>query len=189
MPGKCNFQQSWLSSGAYEEWISSDTSNSHRAKGKPCGKTFDVSSMGESALKSHMKGAKHMENMKATTAHSTVRSYLTTTVHEQRIEPAPSTSSDVSSLCKAHKCVTDAEILWILKMVTSHYSYNSSSHAGELFKKMFPDSEIAKAFSCGEKKSAYVVCHGLRPFFLVPTTRIRMVLSISTISKSVVSSP
>ncbi|CAN8021727.1 unnamed protein product [Ixodes persulcatus] len=31
---------------------------------------------------------------------------------------------------------------------------------------MFPDSEIAKAFSCGEKKSAYVVCHGLRPFFL-----------------------
>ncbi|KAL3216920.1 hypothetical protein MRX96_032708 [Rhipicephalus microplus] len=31
---------------------------------------------------------------------------------------------------------------------------------------MFPDSEIAKAFSCSERKSAYVVCHGLRPFFL-----------------------
>ncbi|CAN8023809.1 unnamed protein product [Ixodes persulcatus] len=126
-----------------------------------------MSSMGESALKSHMKRAKHMENMKATMTHSTVRSYLTTTVHKQRIEPAPSTPSDVSSLCKAHKCVTDAEILWILKMVTSHYSYNSSSHAGESFKKMFPDSETAKAFSfCGEKKSAYVVCHGLKPFFL-----------------------
>ncbi|CAN8028965.1 unnamed protein product [Ixodes persulcatus] len=51
-------------------------------------------------------------------------------------------------------------------MVTSHYSYSSSLHAGELFKKMFPDSEIAKAFSCSEKKSAYVVCHVLRPFFL-----------------------
>ncbi|KAH8031778.1 hypothetical protein HPB51_020849 [Rhipicephalus microplus] len=30
---------------------------------------------------------------------------------------------------------------------------------------MFPDSEIAKAFSCSERKSAYVVCHGLEPFF------------------------
>ncbi|KAK8788935.1 hypothetical protein V5799_021289 [Amblyomma americanum] len=104
--------------------------------------------------------------MKATTAHSTMRNYLTAVAFEQRIEPAPSSSSDVSSLCKAHECVTDAEILWTLKMVASHYSYNSSAHTGELFKKMFPDSEIAKSFSCGERKSAYVVCHGLRPFFL-----------------------
>ncbi|KAH7978067.1 hypothetical protein HPB49_004355 [Dermacentor silvarum] len=95
-----------------------------------------------------------------------MRSYLMETVHEQCIEPAPSMSSDVSSLCKAHECVTDVQILWTLKMVTSHYSYNLSSHTGELFKKMFSDSEIAKAFSCGERKSAYVVCHGLRPFFL-----------------------
>ncbi|XP_077484977.1 uncharacterized protein LOC144095035 [Amblyomma americanum] len=31
---------------------------------------------------------------------------------------------------------------------------------------MFPDSEIAKGFSCGERKCAYITCHGLRPFFL-----------------------
>ncbi|KAL1417424.1 hypothetical protein MTO96_006167 [Rhipicephalus appendiculatus] len=87
------------------------------------------------------------------------------TVSGQRVEPVPS-SCDVSSICQAHECVIDAEILWTLKMVTSHYSYNSSSHTGDLFRKMFPDSSIAKAFSCGEKKSAYVVCRGLRPFFL-----------------------
>ncbi|KAL1476946.1 hypothetical protein MTO96_036125 [Rhipicephalus appendiculatus] len=87
------------------------------------------------------------------------------TVSGQRVEPVPS-PCDVSSICQAHECVTDAEILWTLKMVTSHYSYNSSSHTGDLFRKMFPDSRIAKAFSCGEQKSAYVVCHGLRPFFL-----------------------
>lgn len=81
------------------------------------------------------------------------------------VEPVPS-SFDVSSVCQAYECVTDAEILWTLKVVTSHYSYNSSSHTGDLFRKMFPDSNIAKAFSCGEKKSAYVVCRGLRPFFL-----------------------
>lgn len=167
MPGKCNFQHAWLTSAAYKEWISPDTSNSHRAKCKVCAKTFDVSSMGESALKSHMKSAKHVENMTATTAHSTVRSHFTA-VDKQRVEPTPSssTSLDVSSLCKAHESVIDAEILWTLKMVTAHYSYKSSAHTGDLFKKMFPDSEIAKAFSCSERKSAYVVCHGLRPFFL-----------------------
>ncbi|KAH8034219.1 hypothetical protein HPB51_021889 [Rhipicephalus microplus] len=123
--------------------------------------------MGESALKSHMKSAKHVENMTATAAHSTVRSHFTA-VEKQRVEPTPSssTSSDVSSLCKAHKSVVDAEILWTLKMVTVHYSYKSSAHTGDLFKKMFPDREIAKAFSCSERKSAYVVYHGLRPFFL-----------------------
>ncbi|KAL3192432.1 hypothetical protein MRX96_059073 [Rhipicephalus microplus] len=79
--------------------------------------------MGESALKSHMKSAKHVENMTATTAHSTVRSHFTA-VEKQRVEPTPSssTSSDVSSLCKAHESVVDAEILWTLKMVTAHYS-------------------------------------------------------------------
>ncbi|KAH8034214.1 hypothetical protein HPB51_021884 [Rhipicephalus microplus] len=123
--------------------------------------------MGESTLKSHMKSAKHVENMTATTAHSTVRSHFTA-VEKQRVEPTPSssTSSDVSSLCKAHKSVVDGEILWTLKMVTAHYSYKSSAHTGDLFKKMFPDREIAKAFSCSERKSAYVVYHGLRPFFL-----------------------
>jgi hypothetical protein len=30
---------------------------------------------------------------------------------------------------------------------------------------MFPDSEIAKKFTCGEKKCAYLACYGLAPHF------------------------
>ncbi|KAH8020990.1 hypothetical protein HPB51_011357 [Rhipicephalus microplus] len=136
MPRKCNFQHAWLTGAAYKEWISPDTSNWHRAKCKVCAKTFDVSSMGESALKSHMKSVKHVENMTATTAHSTVQSHFTA-VEKQRVEPTPSssTSSDVSSLCKAHESMVDAEILWNLKMVTAHYSYKSSTHTGDLSRK------------------------------------------------------
>ncbi|KAK8770087.1 hypothetical protein V5799_013448, partial [Amblyomma americanum] len=36
----------------------------------------------------------------------------------------------------------------------------------ELFKRMFPDSEVAQSFTCGEQKCSYIACHGLRPFFL-----------------------
>ena len=43
----------------------------------------------------------------------------------------------------------------------SHYSMNSSSNTGELFKMMFPDSQIAQKFSCGKTKCSYLITHGL----------------------------
>ena len=35
----------------------------------------------------------------------------------------------------------------------------------KIFLKMFPDSYIARAFSCGASKCAYIVNHGLAPYF------------------------
>ena len=59
-----------------------------------------------------------------------------------------------------------AEVLWAMKVVASHMSYNSCTDNEKLFQRMFPDSVIAKSFTCGEKKCAYVVCYGLAPFFV-----------------------
>lgn len=61
--------------------------------------------------------------------------------------------------------VLDAEILWALKSIQSHFSYNSSEGTGKLFKKMFPDSSIANQFACGATKCAYICCFGLAPYF------------------------
>ncbi|KAG1651529.1 Structural maintenance of chromosomes flexible hinge domain-containing protein 1 [Nymphon striatum] len=61
--------------------------------------------------------------------------------------------------------VLRAEILWTLKAVTSHMSFSSSKNMSELLPKMFPDSEIAKQFQCGERKMAYVCVYGLAEFF------------------------
>lgn len=57
--------------------------------------------------------------------------------------------------------VTKAEILWALKAVVSHFSYNSAGDLKELWMTMFPDSMIAKNLSIGSTKIAYVVTHGL----------------------------
>lgn len=165
MPGKSKFQTTWLHHDDYKHWIAPDTTNPHRAKCKLCGKTFDVTAMGESALKSHMKSAKHIGAIKMGQG-SALKSYLTPVPTEQSTTASPLQSPSLNDASKTHELVTDAEILWTLKVVTSHFSYRSSSQAGELFRRMFPDSEVAKAFSCGEKKCAYVTCHGLRPFFL-----------------------
>ncbi|CAN7945535.1 unnamed protein product [Ixodes hexagonus] len=165
MPGKSKFQGAWLHNDDYRDWVAPDTTDQRRSRCKPCGKTFDVAAMGESVLKSHMKSAKHAGVMKIA-AKSSVLNYLAPSTSEQSTVPPPSQSPNLKNACKTHELVTNAEVLWTLKVVTSHFSYGSSAQAGELFQRMFPDSEVAKAFSCGEKKCAYVTCHGLRPFFL-----------------------
>lgn len=58
-----------------------------------------------------------------------------------------------------------AEILWVLKIVTSRYSCNSSEGTSRLFQQMFPDSTIAKKFSCAPTKCSYLMNFGLAPYF------------------------
>ena len=58
-----------------------------------------------------------------------------------------------------------AEILWSIKSMMAHLSFNASANIGDLFKKMFPDSEIASKFACGKTKVNYLLCFGIAPFF------------------------
>ena len=60
---------------------------------------------------------------------------------------------------------TKAEIRWVLNMVCSRYSKNSSSNVNRLFAAMFPDSKIAKNFRCGSTKASYITTYGLAPYF------------------------
>ena len=55
------------------------------------------------------------------------------------------------------------EIPWVLSLVTSKYSVNSSSSSGELFSIVFPDSDISKRFQ--RTKASYVAHFGLAPYF------------------------
>ena len=59
MPGKCLFSERWLENSSYRLWLQCDM-DKFKAKGKVCMKVFDVSNMGDSALKSDEKGKKHI---------------------------------------------------------------------------------------------------------------------------------
>lgn len=58
-----------------------------------------------------------------------------------------------------------SEIIWALKVMKSHYSYKSCEDISQILRMMFPDSEIAKQFSCGERICAYLCCFGIAPHF------------------------
>ena len=45
-----------------------------------------------------------------------------------------------------------AEILWALKSVRSYFSLNSAQDMMEIFKAVFPDSNIAQGMRCGPTK-------------------------------------
>ncbi|XP_054624417.1 uncharacterized protein LOC129177364 isoform X2 [Dunckerocampus dactyliophorus] len=59
MPGKCKFQESWLSKDIYKEWLLKDTQDIHFARCKACCKSIKLQTMGEAALTSHAGGAGH----------------------------------------------------------------------------------------------------------------------------------
>ena len=60
--------------------------------------------------------------------------------------------------------VLHAEVLWVIKVIISHYSFSSCRVISCLFSKIFSDSQIARSFSCGATKCAYLACFGIYPY-------------------------
>lgn len=58
-----------------------------------------------------------------------------------------------------------AEVIWCLNTAVNHHSLNSNEGISDIFKSMFPDSDIAKTFTCGKDKTGYVMRFGLAPYF------------------------
>ena len=58
-------------------------------------------------------------------------------------------------------------IFWALNVVINNCSLLSARVNGDLFPKVFPDSEIAKHFAFSAGKLSYIIHHGLAPYFRI----------------------
>ena len=61
--------------------------------------------------------------------------------------------------------VSHAEIYWAMKVLWSHLSYCSCLNLNELFRKMFPDSQVSKSFQLSKTKCAYYAVFDLAQSF------------------------
>ena len=61
--------------------------------------------------------------------------------------------------------VRQAEVRWALEVVMSRYSKSSCNDVTELFKIMFPDSDIANSFTCAKTKFRCMIVYGTTPYF------------------------
>ena len=179
MPGKCLFSDQWLENSSYKLWLEHDV-DKFKAKRKVCMKAFDVSNMGELVLKSHEKGKKHiylMETQRRNTT-SNIRNLFSNCSSTAPPQTATERSNSSLTVSSSDSCTTagisgfltrndtlTAEIWWVLKVYSSHYSYNSCADINFLVQQMFPESDITKKFTCGEKKASYLSCFGIAPYF------------------------
>ena len=190
------FNKKWLIT---YPWLI-DHENKHKAACKHCKKVIDISSMGESALKSHAKSEKHKKNLPETSSlsltmfvsgascpsvPSSQQSKLTTgpsvqtpqqtpitndvPTYDFAIPPpplptGPPTNNNVKGFPNKNT-ILKSEVLWTLQTVVTHCSYKSNENISDVFKAMFPDSEIAQRFKCGERKTSYMCVFGLADYF------------------------
>ena len=140
------FNKEWMGRVEYKDWLLPEPSDNTKAKCRFCKRSFSLSNMGEPAIKSHAQGKKHQNAIKGTGKSTSVLGFL-------KKEEGASTSkqSEELSACKESEelsaAVTrsneeqksstmakfaltkgqhKAEILWALKSVMSHFSYNSA---------------------------------------------------------------
>ncbi len=165
MPGMCRFNNSWLTNPSFENWVEKNASDPRTAKCRACSKIIDIANMGEAALKSHSTSKKHVQNCKLMNSaqNNTLSGFMSNLASPSpkvMPKPPPTLTSYTSS-----NDVLKAEILWTLRTVNTHSSFNSNEEISRVFSLMFPDSAIAHKFTCGEDKTSYIAIHGLAPYF------------------------
>ena len=161
--GKCKFNDKWMEEDVFRRWLV-PAENNNEAMCKFCKKTFSLGTMGLKAIESHMKGGKHQWYV-AAASHSGAR--LIPALYAA--QPNNVTSSDATSRSAITSFISlpdiqKAEVLWVLHTVTRHNSFKSNEDIRGVFAAMFPDSQLAKSFTCGENKTAYVAKYGIASF-------------------------
>ena len=141
------FQAKWLDDPHYSQWLRK--TSDEMALCSYCKKDVNIGNMGGNALMSHLKGKKHQEISKfSCTNHITSLLKKPSETENKTQDNMSQTSKKRAGIdnLMVSNVTTKAEIRWVLNMVCSRYSKNSSSNANGLFAAMFPDNAIAKKF-------------------------------------------
>ena len=177
---KTYFDELWLKDEKFGLWLQQVRNNRTCFRCKLCSKVLKLSSMGIEAIKSHESNSKHRGLAAVAVATAPIQSFLQPS--PLSIAPAGepqshalSSSTDLSITATSaasnlgvfnDDTRTRAEILWVLKIIANNYSFNSAECVPLLLQAMFPDSEVAKNFSCSESKARYMATFGLAPYLL-----------------------
>ena len=130
------FQGEWFSDGKYSKWIGKAPAPTE-ACCLVCQKSFDISLMGVSALASHVCRKKHQSKLLSGKQNSMdiIRLLLGASSKSEKSETNDKQTSSTDKQTSSEKKTMDrliinqenklnAEILWCLRMVLTHESYN-----------------------------------------------------------------
>lgn len=96
--GKCVFNSQWLTHSLYKNWVRPFKGDKHKVNCVWCYKAIDLGNMGEGALKSHLKSAKHKKMSGKGTVTETDLSLFNFVKNERRSE-TESACDDMQASC------------------------------------------------------------------------------------------
>ena len=114
----CIFNNNWLSDTRFSSWLAK-SSPKWRATCTICCKDFDISNMGVSALSSHAAGKKHRDMV--VNKESCASSFFEPKRSESHNRAAAGEKTPTITSMLVSSSISRAEILWVLKVVMSHY--------------------------------------------------------------------
>ena len=164
--GQMKFSELWLTSldkngQKLSEWCGKGQ-NEYYASCKFCDTQIQCDNAGKAQVVQHSTKKKHIEAMKHILDQK--QSKLLFSLAQSGESSAPSTSKALAITFPDDDSLK-AEVLWLLKLAVSNFSFRSTGEIGILFQSMFPYSKIAAKFSLGQTKSSYVISEGLLPYF------------------------
>ena len=173
------FVDEWLSDPLFKEWLHKDKNDNTIARCFICSAKISLSTAGRSALVEHSKGKKHSEALsKRNNFFSKNKRSVESNIGLNINSNTGDTGKDLPDNCNttggtqitlksfvSRDANTKAEIIWVLKCVTSGFSNRSCDELNQVFTAMFPDSEIAKHFKLGRLKATYLATYGIAPLF------------------------
>ena len=123
-------------------WIKNVKKDASLAFCKLCDKTFQIDGGGISQVASHASGQLHVQYEKAGLNQSRISLNLSSV----------STITEPKVVFSSKESIIKAEILQSLKAVDSNFLFASANGNGNLFREIFPDSDIAKGYKKARRK-------------------------------------
>ena len=164
------FNDSWLTEEHFKNWLVKVSPTT--AKCKWCGNTVDIRNMGVASLSDHAKYEKHKDKehgfnyskgSMSSLFFSRLLSSLTLSSSSQSSQVQSTVANSTLDSMVLPFSILNAEINWSMKVVQSHFSFQTYIDLNKLFY-MFPDSKVAQKFQLGKTKCAYLVNYVMVPF-------------------------
>lgn len=123
-----------------------------------CNSIFSIKNGGHSDVTRHCSGIKHSKNCGECSDNSKNISDNSININEENYE-----NNNQIELTPEEQ-VMKAETLQALKVVSSNYSFASTTDDAERFRLMFPDLPTAVKYQQSRTKVNYVIKHGISPY-------------------------
>ena len=127
-------------------WVKKSSKSVHHAFCSSCTIDFSIAHSGKYDIKQHAVGQNHKKSLGSTQFNKKVTSFF-------------------GQLKDSTDAVTRAEVIFTNFLTEHNIPFLVADHFTMVVKEMFPDSNIARQFSCRRMKSSYIVKKALAPSF------------------------